>query len=108
MAALIAAPELMARLHVLFETMAPGAARDQEARSFNDAAKVRVRRVVAALNGMDVKDRAAPWTEIPVILTREMADKLKAAILNEKVSTALDAQIGVDAASVLMGEIAAL
>lgn len=76
-------------------------------------ARVRVKRVVAALCGWDVENFCAPAVDSDgemgvVMLSRDMIDKLKAALLNEAVAKALDQVIGVEAAGTLMGEIAVL
>lgn len=74
------------------------------------AARVRVRRVVAALNGLDIETTNAPDMDETgvVLLSREMVDRLKTALLNGTVASALDSVMGQEAASVLMGEIAVL
>jgi hypothetical protein len=73
-----------------------------------NAARVTVRRVVAALNGIDIAAFTASWTEPPAMLTRETADLLKSAMLNGEVFAAVEKEIGSDAAATLLGEIASL
>lgn len=76
-------------------------------------ARVKVRRVVAALCGWDIERLCSPSVDSEgemgvVMLSRDMVDKLKTALLNEAVAKALDQVIGVEAAGTLMGEIAVL
>ena len=74
-------------------------------------ARVRVRRVVAALNGLDVERFAAPDLDegtLPVLMSREMVSRLQAGILTAAGAAALEAGLGVETAAMLMGEIAAL
>ena len=72
----------------------------------DDAAMTLLRRVLGALSGLDVEREAVGWVSaLPVLVTRDLADRLKAAVCNERVAAALDAEIGGDAASVLLGEV---
>lgn len=79
-----------------------------EIRALEDAARVRVRRVVAALNGIDVENDCSPWTEPPAMVGRRTVEALKAALLNETTYAAVESEIGTEGAVALMGEIASL
>jgi hypothetical protein len=111
-AAMVAAyPQLgMRRKEVewLSETAINSAAYAAETKSLENVARARVRRVVAALNGVDIENSCSTWTEPPALLPRETVSRLKAALLNERVGAAMDDTIGSDAAAELLGEIAAL
>jgi hypothetical protein len=84
------------------------AARKEQTRLFENAARVRVRRVIAALNGIDIDVNAARWTDPPVILTRAFADRLKVALCNERVVASVEAEIGEEATADLIGTVAGL
>lgn len=108
-AAILAADPRIARRRADTAAMEkPSAAWKEETRHLEDAARVRVRRIVAALNGIDVENNVAAWTDPPAILQRRFADRLKTALLNTRVAAALDAELGAEAAATLMGEIAVL
>lgn len=79
-----------------------------ETRSMEDAARCRVRRVIAALNGVDIERNAAQWTDHPAILSRSFVERLKSALLNEKVCAAMDDVLGPEKSSEILGEITAL
>lgn len=90
----------------------PGSAERQEMESRRGAARTRVYRVVAALNGFDIAAHAAPRegaiAEPPVIVPRESFSRLRDAVMNETVFAALAAVAGENEANTLLGEIAAL
>jgi hypothetical protein len=73
-----------------------------------DAARVKVRRVVAALNGVDVGRETAVAMAPPAIVTGEMVTALKAALCNDAVFSAMVDVIGEDDAGWLIGEIGML
>jgi hypothetical protein len=88
----------------------PGSAERQEIEAKRGAARTRVYRVLAALNGIDIEKHVAPreGVEVPVVLPRETFGRLQTAILNEAVFAALATVIGENDANTLLGEIAAL
>lgn len=98
----IAEPSLAVMLGMDPATMDPSVL--EHARYLRDAARVRVRRIVAALNGVGEDripcDGGRPnWREA-VVLPRDMWDRVKAALLTEAVADALG-----DEGAALLGEI---
>jgi hypothetical protein len=73
-----------------------------------DTARVRVRRIVAALNGIDVEKETAAWTEPPVLVSHGLVARLTAAFCNEAVMKALTATVGEAEAGALLGEVMTL
>ena len=91
------------------ETSEPGVWFDLETRSLEDAARVRVRRVVAALNGVDIGNVIAGNIEsLPAIMDRTFVSRLQNALLNGEVCAAIEKVVGAEACSALLGEVAAL
>lgn len=108
-AAILAAdPGLILRRRQTGEMEKPSKAWTDETTSLENAARVRVRRVIAALNGIDVERNAAPWTDPPALLTREIVTELCSALCDEVVFAAIEKTIGADRAAALMGAITAL
>lgn len=84
---------------------------DLNRRMREDAARVKVRRVVAALNGFDVDRLMAPAVDavgLPVVMDRALVDRLKAALCNERVFAAIAGEIGDAAAGDLVGAVGIL
>lgn len=88
----------------------PGSAERQEIEAKRGAARTRVYRVIAALNGIDIEKHIAPreGVDVPLILPRETFGRLQKAIMNETVFNALSTIVGEADAATLLGEIAAL
>lgn len=101
-------PGLVRRRAQTLEMEKPSKAWTDETTSLENAARVRVRRVIAALNGIDVEKMAAVWTEPPALLTREIVIELCSALCDEIVFTAIEKTIGPERAAALMGAITAL
>lgn len=108
LAAMLAAdPALVARRRMA-NMNAPTKAWIEELKSFENAARTRVRRVVAALNGIDVEANASPWTDPPAIITRDTVTELCEALCADEVYAAIEKTIGPERAAVLMGAVTAL
>lgn len=83
----------------------------EEGRFMMDAARVKVRRIVAALNGTDVEAQVSTGTSLkdaPALVSRMLLHGVKAALLTDSVAAAMEKAIGEDAAAELLGELAAL
>ena len=87
---------------------APSVVLEAELRLMEDIARVRVRRVLAALNGIDVDRDTSPWTDPWVAMPRTLAERLKAAVCNAAVYAAVEAAVGVEEAEGLVGELSVL
>ena len=108
-AAILAAdPTLIARRAQTATMEKPSKAWLEETASLERAATVRVRRVLAALNGIDVEKVAAGWTEPPALLDRSLVTELIEALCAERVFEAVERTIGPERAAALMGAITAL
>lgn len=108
LALLAADPILTWRRQTTLTMAKPSAAWLEETKSLENAARVRVRRILAALNGVDIEREAAQWTEVPGILPRALVKRLVDALCTDEVFAAVERQIGADAAAELMGAITAL
>jgi len=82
---------------------------DMETRTMEDIARVRVRRVVAALNGVDIEQVVAgDIVSLPAVMDRTFVSRLQSALLNGEVCAAIEKVVGAEACSALLGEVAAL
>ena len=71
----------------------------EEVEGYERAARTRVRRVLAALNGVDVENATSPWTEPPAILSREIVAELCEAPRRHTVFAAVEKRLGSDRVS---------
>lgn len=87
-----------------------GSAERQQIEGQRGAARTRVYRVIAALNGIDIEKHVSPreGVEVPVLLPGETFSRLRSAIMNEGVFAAMASVVGEQEASTLLGDIAAL
>lgn len=86
----------------------PSKAWTEDIESTKNAARVRVRRVLAALNGINVEKECAQWTESPAIVSRATVTELCEAFCSEEVFAAVETAIGSDRAVALMGILTSL
>ncbi len=107
LAAMLAADPALAARRKMANMENPTKAWLEELSSFEGAARTRVRRVIAALNGIDIEKEAAPWTEPPAIITRATVNELCSALCDDAAYAAVERALGAARAAALMGVITA-
>lgn len=104
-------PSLVAFMGMSKEDLDPSAA--NELRHLVLTARVKVRRVIAALNGVNIDDdipasNAVQWKDAPAILDKDTVKLLKRCLLDDKVVAAIEATVGEDDAAEMLGAISTL